>query len=70
MARKVRSEDFPRADSLVARDYLCRLLADEWFENVERFKREGEEKFSLQRTLFSDELQLLRHELLCSNNAR
>jgi uncharacterized protein YabN with tetrapyrrole methylase and pyrophosphatase domain len=48
IARKVRGEDFPRADSYAARDYLCRLLAAECFELGERFKAEGEDKLSLQ----------------------
>lgn len=48
ISRKVRGDDFPRADSYAARDYLCRLLAAECFELAERFKTEGEERLSLQ----------------------
>jgi hypothetical protein len=47
IARKVRKEDFPRADLYVARNYVCRLLAAECFEVADRFKREREEKLSL-----------------------
>ena len=48
IARKVQSEDFSRADSYEARDYLCRLLAAECFEVADRFKDEGDERLTLQ----------------------
>lgn len=48
IARKVRSDDFQRADSYASRDFLCRLMAAECFDLAERFKSEGDERLSLQ----------------------
>lgn len=48
VVRKVRGDDFCRAESYPARDNLCRLLAAECYEVAEQFARAGNEKYSLQ----------------------
>jgi hypothetical protein len=56
LARNVLGEDFTRAESYVARDEICRMLAGECYELAQRFAQEGKHKCSLQYMRLSAKL--------------
>ena len=56
IARKLKAEDFTRADSFRARDKIMRILAAECFESAERFAKEENQKLAFQYTKLSAKL--------------